>query len=84
MSVHSYRAKLALDLIKEHFGDLVYEVAMFLIRSDRVALQEILREFQPSMGRGKARDCLLVLHRHNILLIDFKPIFSTTEGTLQT
>jgi hypothetical protein len=83
MALHSFKAKLALDIIKEHFGELVREVASLLVCNDGLALHDIYLYFRSSRMHGQTklniqidattiRDCLLVLHRQNILHIGIK------------
>ena len=95
---HSYKVRLAIDVIKEHFGPLVSEVAALLLRSDSLTLPEIYKYFRQHAREASfssaststiepiddpyiVRNCLLLLRRHNILIIDYKPYFSMEDTT---
>ena len=95
---HSFKVRLAIDVIKEHFGPLVAEVASLLLRSDNLTLVAIYKYFkqhaheitfisastssiEPIDDPSIVRNCLLILRRHNILIIDYKPFYSMEDST---
>ena len=90
MALHSYRAKLALDIIKEHFGSFVSQVAYVIISRDRVTLTEIFKHLLDKSSTNVAvvdkispstiTECLLVLGRHNLLIIDMNLFSITNQG----
>ncbi|XP_078155172.1 uncharacterized protein LOC144551182 [Carex rostrata] len=78
--VPQHAAKLAMEIISSHFGDLVAKVFRCLLQHGTLSLQEIVR-FTDMTG-SHVKNCLFVLIQHNCVQVFSTPRKGSTDKTV--
>jgi hypothetical protein len=74
-TTNSYKAKLVLSIIEEHFGSITKDVAIAVITIDNSTLFQIAKKCSQlpkdsKLTSKQVREALLVLQQHNCLIIE--------------
>nr|AOE43192.1 RNA polymerase III subunit [Synstelium polycarpum] len=71
-----YKNKVAMDIVKEHFGEDVHRVYSMLVNKGKSSLRMVAQAC-PGMIQRRVRQCLLVLIQHN--LVDYEEFLLPPE-----